>query len=165
MDSDIYLYDVLKTFAQGIGFEITENLTEYKERMKKYRADDWINDVEQGSISFDETLIYIKPTEDRIAMANTIAHELGHYYHAFCLDSFAMWDQRETVAELAAAYVLKYFGIDTIEKSIRYAENCNGEVTIDKELFADNVHQTIIEDLVIFLEDSHVSGKYGVSTA
>ena len=111
------LSDVLQSFARSLGYTITN-----EPLSKEAKAQDV-----RGQIFFSPPTIYLQPTEDRVTLAETVAHELAHHYDyyvsAFEPLYFDSNDLQEQLAEAVAVALLLEYGVNWVDKGRRYIKS------------------------------------------
>ncbi len=110
------LSDVLQSFAKSLGCEITNEPLSEEARHQGVR----------GQIFYTKrpVIIYYQPTQDRVDLADTLAHELAHLYdyNLMAFEPLHVLDEdvNEQIAEAVASAVLYDYGVNRVALAREY---------------------------------------------
>ncbi len=108
------LADVLQSFARSLGYVITNKPISKESRSQDVR----------GQIFFSPPTIYLKPTDDKVTLAETVAHELAHHYDYYLSTFQRMYPDsmflQEQLAEAVAVAILLEYDVNRVELGRQY---------------------------------------------
>ena len=142
-DTDGGFFDVLKAFAEGLGYTISDRPC----RGRATRL--W------GSIRYFSKWIMVLPHESSLIRAAVLCHEIAHHFEYETETKFSGNSTREPVIEAVSCAIMHDFGLDTLRFSSSYFRERAGKRTgfadgrLDKHFCV--VYSKFSEELAKFL--------------